>query len=249
MKEQLVIVNHIGTSVIKAVNNELMPFVREIKERLDCDTVLTFSSKRAINKLASKDIEVEYFYDLIRKVNKNYRFITVLPTHIVGGDDYQSIYKNIEIISKELEVKASSPKIKLIEPFLIRKNNIQQLAKVINNLITDKGQHVIFVGHGTKNESNNWYSKFIQAYKKISPRVSFLSLNESVHSILNQTPQEVLIFPLFAVNGYHMHKDIFSGDQSIVNQLREAGKIVSSCKNGLLSYSEVRKIYLDSLIH
>lgn len=249
MKEQLIIVNHIGTSFVTAIDNELRPLVREIEESLGCETVLSFSSKGAINKLIGKDVEVKYFYDLIRQVSENYRLITVLPTHIVGGADYQSIYDSIETMSKELQLRTNLQKIKLLEPLLIRKGNIQRLAKAINNLIADKNQHIIFVGHGTINESNSNYTKFIQAYKEISKNVSFLSLNESVHSILHQTPQEVLIFPLFAVNGYHMHKDVFSGDASVVNQLQEAGKIVDSFKNGLLSYSNIRKIYLDSLIH
>lgn len=249
MKDELIIVNHIGTSVEKVIDEELSLLVKDINEATHSKTILAFSSQRAIDKLEKKNICIEHIHDSILTAMGNYNVIKVLPTHLVGGGDYQRVKDFCEHASKDLNVGDFNSDIMLVESLLTLGKNVKNLAKIISELIEEENTYIMFVGHGTSHQSKEYYDHFIHEYKKISKDVYFVSLDTHIAKILPNLPDKVVLFPLFTVNGHHIQKDIFQGDKSIYRQLVDQGIQVYQYNKGLLSYDKVRKLYVESILN
>lgn len=233
MSDELIIVNHVGTSVIDAINNELNPLVDEIKAYTGKETILAFNSERAIKKLKNKDIHIEHINNLLTN-----RHIKILPTHLVGGNDFNILSDFIKNHCKNIQSN-----IKLLEPLLSSRKSSIELAKVISQLTKNYEGQIVFIGHGTSDDSNKYYYKFLEIYKEYNSNIKFMTLNDDI----NISSKKVFLFPLFSVNGHHLRKDIYEGENSIYNRLIMSGKDVKVLKNGLLGKKEIREIYLKQL--
>jgi cobalamin biosynthesis Co2+ chelatase CbiK len=58
---------------------------------------------------------------------------------------------------------------------------------------------------------------------------------------------EVHLFPLFTVGGYHLREDLFDSEDSIKNKLTDQGVHVITYEKGLLGYDEIRDVYLNQV--
>ena len=248
MNDELIIVNHIGTSVVEVIENELELLVNDIKKATKQKTVLAFSSQRAIDKLEKKGIRIEHIHDVILSAMGNYRTIKVLPTHLVGGGDYQRVKAFCERAASQLDIGCVSSSIMLVESLLTDENKVQSLADIIQGLIKEKSIHVLFIGHGTLHQSAIYYERFMKEYRELNNQVSFMTLDNSVEQMVLDVPEEIVVFPLFTVNGHHIRKDIFEGDYSICQQLLKRGKVIHEYRNGLLFYENIRKLYVESVL-
>ncbi|WP_058485360.1 sirohydrochlorin cobaltochelatase [Defluviitalea phaphyphila] len=224
MKDELIIVNHIGTSNVDAIDNELKWIVKEIENEKNCEVALAFNSQYVINKLQKKNVQIKHVKDLLLEAVGNYYIIKILPIHLVEGIDYQRLKDVCERIYDNLYTRNTCSKIILIEFLLKDKKNVQSMTKIISDIVKEKDMHILFVGHGSLHDSEIYYRNFIDSYREINNRVSFMTLKTPISSILNEIPDEVVLFPLFTVSGHHMQKDIFEGEESIYNQLKKFGK-------------------------
>lgn len=236
MKENLIIVNHIGTSVVEAINQELSPLVNDVKKLTTGEVLLAFSSRKAIAKLLQKGIKVPHVEDVVKNSIENYS-IKILPTHLVGGDNYFEIEN---FINNNLLYEGN---IQLVKPLLSNEENIKIFVNIINTLIRDNKSHILFVGHGTTHASNIYYDYFIEEYKKINENISFITLKTPTKNISG----DILIFPLFTVQGHHLTRDIYSGEKSIYNCLNKENRKVDCFNRGLLAIPEIRKLYIEQL--
>ncbi len=249
MKDELIIINHIGTSEIEAVANELMVLVEEVKEATGKATILAFSSQKAIDKLKEDHIEMDYMNDLILRELGNYTVITIMPTHLVGGSDYQRVKQFVQQVKNELDTGRKCSSIVLKEAFLTNDENVRKLALTIHKRIPKKDRHILFVGHGTLGASKMYYQEFIKTYRELNRNSSFMTLNTPIEDILVNIPNQVTMVPLFTTSGYHVKMDLFEGEQSIYKQLIKAGKEVTLYKESLLAQKEVREIYIHLLVN
>lgn len=247
VRDELIIVNHIGTSVESVIDDELGLLVEDIKKALTSDAILAFSSIRAIEQLAQKNIKIDHIYDSILWAASKYKVIKVLTTHLVGGLDYERVKSFCEEKAKEFIGHDMKTDTVLIQPLLTEIENILQLVYAIARVIQEQNMHILFVGHGTTHSSEKFYGYFIEAYKKIWPDISFITLNTNVEKEIKNLPKEMVLFPLLTVNGHHIQNDIFDGDNSIYNKLSKLGTKVYKYDRGLLSYEEIRKLYVNAL--
>jgi|GEM_PF-5138718 Cobalamin biosynthesis protein CbiK, Co2+ chelatase len=247
MKDELIIINHIGTSEIEAVVNELMTLVEEVKETTGKATILAFGSRKAIDKLKEEHIEIDYIDDLILRENGKHSVITIMPTHLIGGNDYQRVKQFVDRVGNELDTGKNCSYIEVKKPFLTNYENLKQLAMTIHKRIPKGDKHVLFVGHGTSDESKMYYDNFIQTYRKFDNDSSFMDLYTPIKDILVNIPERIALVPLFTASGHHVKVDLFEGEQSVYKQLKEAGKEVFIYSESLLAQKDVRKIYINSL--
>lgn len=241
MSKELIVVSHIGTSVIDVIDSELKMLVKDIENKTKTKTVLAFSSKRAINKLAKKGVKIPYIDDVLANIS-DYSVVKVLPIHLIQGKDYNRI--------KELCKKVTdSTKIKVICIDLLINNAERQysLIEVINNIIVERNKQVLFVGHGSENQDTDLYAEFIENYSQVKSNTKFITLKSDINSIITELSDEVVLFPLFTVRGHHIINDIFDKSDSICKQLVKNGRIVYRYNKGLLSSPEIRKLYLNLL--
>lgn len=239
MLKKAIVVSHIGTSVLDVVENEIKVLVSELSDQSGINTVLAFSSKRAIKKLSKHNIDVAYIEEAIADLVAQGYSVTILPLHLVKGNDYLKLQ----------DISRQYSDVLVLSPLLASDNNVNQLAKVVFEKIVEKCCPVLFVGHGTDNEHLHSYDKFLEAYKSLNNETYLMTLNSDIDKIVSKLPDEIVLFPLFSINGYHVSHDLFNKDDSIYHQINSSDIKVHQYKNGLISYPEVRKIYLNQALN
>lgn len=248
MKDELIIISHIGTSETEAVINELMVLVEEVKDTTGKTTILAFGSRKAIDKLKDEHIEIDYIDDLILREFEKHSVITIMPTHLIGGSDYQRVRQFVEQVENELGAGKECSSIVLKKAFLANHENVRKLALTVHKRIPKKDMHILFVGHGTLDASKMYYEEFIETYRELNRNSSFMTLNTPIKDVLMNIPDSIAMVPLFTASGHHMRIDLFEGEQSIYKQLIKAGKEVTLYKESLLAQKDIREIYVNSLV-
>lgn len=249
MNEQLIVINHVGTSILETIYSELNQLVLDVqKEWVDTDVTLTFNSRRAIKKLVNKGMDIPYFYDYIESgIMDEYKEILVLPVHFVVGHDYLELKETIS---------GYDDNVRLLKPVLSEDKNCEKLAKIIveNLNVEDRDKPLLLVGHGTGDcIGNKHYDVLLDQVNKYHQRTKFITLKQVdnplwIHDIKSQFgQQEIVLFPLFTVCGHHVAMDIFEGSNSIKSQLEQADVKVKIYKHGLLGYRGFRSLYIDVL--
>ncbi|MFV0379732.1 MAG: sirohydrochlorin cobaltochelatase [Anaerorhabdus sp.] len=237
MKDELIILVHIGTSIESVLENELKLLKNDISDTSDADVVYAFSSLRSIRKLLAKGIKVNYFEDLIKETIDKYKKIRVVPLHVVGGNNYELI--------KSICLKyADQNKIKLYKPILQSAKYMQELASAISEIVSGE-ENILFIIHKTAKESLKFCESFIEYYKNFNIQSSYICLNDSLDKCLSL--DSVTLFPLLMISGYHVKKDIFDLEDSIYNTLVKNGVNTKVYNGGLLSHCSIRKIYCRML--
>ncbi len=250
LKKELIAVNHIGTSVIESIESELGQMVKMIEDAqiikatryaqiddYEAETVLTFSSLRAIKKLEQKGFHVQDINDIIRQSGK-YDRITIIPLHVIGGTDYMSLKKSI----------VSNNNISLLSPLLVTRSDCQALGIKLSTILkADKDKSILFVGHGTTDESHKLYQLLEEELIKIGINARVLTLEDKEALSLIKVEDEIVIFPLFAISGHHVKNDLFRSQNSFRAILLKRVNKVKSYEHGLLFYPEIREMYLSKL--
>lgn len=243
MKKNLIIVNHIGTSVVDTVKHELMVLVDAIKQRhSESEVVLAFSSDRAIRKVGSKGIEVMSIEGALEwGIESGFGHITIMPLHVVGGLDYRNLSALVDVLDHKIDLK---------EPLLGSSSSFVELTKAIKQTLSpeDLGKTILLIGHGTEDATN-------QMYKRLEAQLISEGLKAKVRTLTNGFDQfveaidgqSVVLYPLFTVSGYHVKKDVFDGETSILKRLSNLGYEVTAYKQGLLAFDVIRDIYLNKL--
>lgn len=226
----MILVNHIGTSVISSVENELMMLVKDIMSAVDEEVILTFNSERAIRKLKDKGILINTPSSILSETNETVR---ILPVHLVGGRDLAKLNQ------------LSSDHVEVLSPLLANEFDCLRLSQVILELI-DPEKALILVGHGTTDKSNQLYGLLEEVMKTHHKNTTIMTLDDDV-STYKSTNKEVILMPLFTVAGHHVQRDMFSAPTSFKNQLLEMGYKVTDINKGLLSYESVRQLYIKKI--
>ncbi len=135
---RLVIVVHIGTSVIKSIENEMDPLLKAISKLVPEDTVtLAFTSKRSMAKLETRGKLVKSFRSVLKEGFDIYDDILIIPLHMLEGGDYQAIKTYADQV--EHDVKAmDSKKITLLQPLIYDDASCEKLAMLLKSIIVEK---------------------------------------------------------------------------------------------------------------
>lgn len=237
----LIIVNHIGTSVLETVKTEMLTLVEEIEAiKPEAKVLLAFSSDRARRKLGSKGMDVISMQRALEDgVEGGYKDITIMPLHVVGGRDYKNLAAVVDILDCG---------IRLLKPLLFDEKTTRITAEAIRWSLTeeDRVKQILAIGHGTDDESQRHYQALETAMSDLGLAVKVLTLEDD-RSLMDGLSEEVVLYPLFTVSGYHLKKDVFEGDKSIRQYLEKTGHRVKAYQSGLLAMPTIRRIYLDRL--
>lgn len=225
----MIIVNHIGTSVIGTLEKELLPFVEMVRASVQEKVVLAFSSKRAVEKLRAKHFDVMHIETVIESANEP---LKILPVHLVGGTDLENL-------------KSKYSDLEFLPPLLSNHEDCEAFAKVLSELINDE-QHTLFIGHGTKDASHKMYEVLEHCLKKYTAHVTVMTLADDVSQL--KIEKELVMFPLFTVAGHHVKKDLFRLPTSFKCQLLDQGYDVTTIEKGLLSYESIRQLYINKIV-
>lgn len=241
MKNQLILINHIGTSDIKTLETELIPFVKTIEAMGVGKVVLTFNSKRAIAKLSVKGIEVPTLDEALVKQQANFDKVVVLPLHMVGGKDFDDVLKCVERIGGE--------HVTVTLPILQNTDQWPDLIQVIRKMMPADEKQILMVVHGSAHSSDHRYDVFKDAFEKtfVEEQINCFLYRLGDEDGLASLPDGLFMIPMFSVAGHHVKKDIFEDENSIYHQLLKRHKKVRYRAEGLLEDDAFQALYKNVL--
>lgn len=232
MKRALVIINHIGSSVEKAIE-ELETFTALCQSALKADVKLAFNSERAIRKAP---VRVPRLSEVLSENTAAYDTVHIVPLHLMNGIDYQEVMR--------LKVLYGS-KVTLGRPILAYEALREALATAVYDIIGTVNCPVIFAAHGTTASEAQEMAAFLNVYAERHANVHLHTLKSSVGDWTRETC--AVLFPLFTVNGHHVQKDYAIGAESLYRQLALQVKAVTCYERALLSYPTIQKCLLEHL--
>ena len=215
-------------SVRRAFTSDMI--IRHIDKR---DGVLIDNVKAALERAKSNGVKV----------------LTVQPTHLMNGFEYQ------DLIAELAEYDGDFESIVTGAPLLSDDEDFKIIANAIVNATAeyDDGQTAIcFMGHGTEAESNGIYARMQEELNNLNIKNYFIGtveakpdINDLLDAVSNGGYKRVILRPLMIVAGDHANNDMAGDDpESWKSQFEAAGLDVTCILEGLGELPEVRDLFV-----
>ena len=186
---------------------------------------------------------------LERAKNNGVKVLTVQPTHLMNGFEYQ------DLIAELAEYDGDFESIVTGAPLLSDDEDFKIIANAIVNATAeyDDGETAIcFMGHGTEAESNGIYARMQEELNNLDIKNYFIGtveakpdINDLLDAVSNGEYKRVILRPLMIVAGDHANNDMAGDDpESWKSQFEAAGLDVTCILEGLGELPEVRDLFV-----
>lgn len=176
--------------------------------------------------------------------------VTVLPAFLVPGGEYRRLLERLE------PWKSAFSGLTVEKTLLSEPEDIQQLARILSGRYQSGDEAVLFMGHGTRGEGNEWYSHLERALRMEGMAHGYVALmhgGPELADVLDQISgagyTSVRLVPLMLTAGSHAAKHMAGdSDRSWKNRCEAAGLKALPQLTGLGELAQVREMYLRKLL-
>ncbi len=199
-----------------------------------------FTSNFIIRKLARRKIFIATVAEEIARLrSEGSRKIFLLPTHLTPGEEFDN---KIKI--------CAAPDVEIISPLFAEPIDKKILATVIDCFKPADDEELVLIGHGSPNRHNPVYENLQRlAGDRIHIGVIEATDTPNFADVVKRlTGRKILLAPLLFNGGVHVSKEIAGSDaNSWLNRLLALGKNVRVIRDGLGTFENFRKLYIDKL--
>ncbi|MGL5577236.1 MAG: sirohydrochlorin cobaltochelatase [Sarcina sp.] len=257
----VVILVHFGTANKEAIENSIFKLENEVKmSEENYEVISSFMLKRISTILKNKEsIDIEYFEDVLARVNTKFERIIVQPVYLIDGEEYKKIERIVDGFKNEslAKIELRKPLIysEKIEQELLCERLVESLKEEIIKLEEDKNDEInLFIGHGSDNLENNQYQVLEKSFKKISKNIIIGTLmgahdKEYIRDFLiKNNIRKVRVYLLFMLIGKHVRLDVLGNVNSWISMLNDENIEVEVIDKSLLEYGKIRRIFIDEIL-
>lgn len=209
-----------------------------------------FTSPTIMKKLAKAGTPVDDIPTALRKLAKEgYDDIVLQPTHILNGEDYETLMVQAEPFVDEFDQFAFG------DPLLTTVEDFQEVAEVLVGSVPPKteGTAIVFIGHGTEHFSNAAYAQMHYLFHDMGRSdiaVGTVEGYPEVPQVLRRLEErgdvkKVILYPMMIVAGDHAKNDL-AGDveDSWKSKLEAKGYEVSCVLRGMGELQGIQEIFV-----
>ncbi len=210
-----------------------------------------FTSQMIINILAKKEgVAIDNIREALeRAVSDGVRNLTVQPTHLMKGLEYDKLCGILA------EYAGSFDKVSIGDPLLTSDEDFSRVADALIEASTgyeDGETALVFMGHGTEAAANGIYEKMQQVFAGKGKGNYYVgtveaepSLDDVIEAVNAGSYSRVVLRPLMLVAGNHAVNDMASADdpESWYSRFTAAGYETICIIEGLGQIPAVRDIY------
>lgn len=221
----------------------------------DYEVRRAFTSQIIIDVLKERDgLEIDNVEKALdRAVADGIRELTVQPTHLMNGFEYNDLAKTLTDYLDKFE------KIVLAEPLLMDETDFDAVVKAITEKTAsyDNGETAIcFMGHGTEADSNAVYARLQDKLSEGGYENYFIGTVEAAPTLddvvaalkAKGTYKKVVLEPLMVVAGDHANNDMAGAEEdSWKTVLEKEGYEVECILEGLGQIPAIQDIYVAHL--
>ena len=168
------------------------------------------------------------------------------------GEEFKKLQNQVEGYNHLFKVlKLSQPLLQSPADFLPVVEAIKQQVPALKN-----GEAVVFMGHGTSNESQRVYSN-LESFLKVNGVNGFIGtlkgepgIQTVIKKLEEMQVKEVILMPLLLATGHHVKRDMIEDKaDSWKNQLEIHGFKVQIYLQGLGENPKIQQRFLDLIFH
>lgn len=217
MKKAILVVSF-GTSYEETRKKTIEACENKIREKLEgYDFFRAYTSNMIINKLKKRDgICIDNPKQALERLySEGYEEVIVQTLHIICGEEFNKLKEQIE------NYKPKFKNLILGRPLLTYIDDYKETVAAIENQIPkiDKGEAIVFMGHGTYHESHSAYPAIeymirdhgINAY--VGTVEGYPELNHVIKKLKENNIKIVHLMPLMLVAGDHAINDMASDEE------------------------------------
>ncbi|MDR1353610.1 MAG: sirohydrochlorin cobaltochelatase [Treponema sp.] len=211
-----------------------------------------FTSQIIIDKLRERDgIRIDNVEEAMeRLVSDGVRELLVQPTHVMSGEEYDSVISEVKPFEKNFA------RVSYGQPLLITDADYDELIDAITAETAGyAGDHtaVVFMGHGTEHTANATYAKL---YQRLQGRgisgyyIGTVEASPTLEDVIDEMGKtggvtKVVLSPLMIVAGDHANNDMAGDEPDSWKTILEAqGYEVVPVLKGLGEYPGIQKIFV-----
>lgn len=210
-----------------------------------------FTSGMIIKKLKERDgLSIDNTAEAMERLcSERFTHVTVQPTHIMNGNEYEKMLSEAEPYRDRIELSFGAPLLTSLEDFRAAASAIMHsIAPAAAN------EAILFMGHGTEHYANAAYCQFEYFLHDMGANRTFVGTVEGyprLEEVINRLERHpeikrLRLYPLMIVAGDHAVKDM-AGDEedSWKTVLSSMGYEVECILQGLGENPGIRRIFAE----
>lgn len=236
MKKAILAVSF-GTSYAEAEESCIRPVEEALRQAFpEYEVRRAFTSRKIIKKLRKQGVSINNeAEELENQKAEGYEQITVVPTHILHGIEYEL-------------VKEAAGSLPVSEPLLESDVDIAWMAELLSGIAAEERQPLLMMGHGTEHAADETYAKL----REKLPENVYIACVEGEHSLekllpelMNLPEKKLTLMPLMLVAGDHARNDMAGEEDSWKSMLEKNGFELRIRMQGLGALEEVQKKFVS----
>lgn len=208
-----------------------------------------YTSHTVLKRLAARGVRKQSPLEaMLRLRGEGCRRLVVQPTFIIDGKEMNQLRRDVE------QLRPFFDDIRVGTPLLYSVDDARQVCQVMvgrHPANARKGEHVVFVGHGTEGPATALYSQLdymLKAMGHANYHVGTIEGYPTFDTVLallkGQQARRVTLVPLLFVAGDHATNDIAVEWKE---QLQQQGFAVSLAIEGLGEVPEIQDLYVNKV--
>ncbi|OAT27002.1 sirohydrochlorin cobaltochelatase [Buttiauxella ferragutiae ATCC 51602] len=252
MKKALLVISF-GTSYHETCSKNIVACEEQLGRTFaDRDRFRAFTSGMIIRKLKKRDnLEIDSPAQALKRLAElGYQDIAVQSLHVINGDEYEKIAREVQAYSHLFQRVALGTA--LLSDFNDYELLLDALQSQMPKLAAD--ERVVFMGHGASHHAFSAYAclDHLMAARQIPARVgaveSYPEIDLIVRGLQQEKVRKVHLMPLMLVAGDHAINDMASDEEdSWKTQLQEAGIEAQAWLQGLGENPQIRAMFVNHL--
>ena len=220
------------------------------REFPDSEIFRAFTSKHVISSLAKNGIHVDEVGEALGRIKSaGFDEVSIQPTHIISGGEYDGILDSAE------RMKDSFSSVRVGKPLLDSEDDNEFILDFFEHELASTNHVLVLMGHGSEHPDNIKYAKLQETAKRLGYNDIFVMTLEAKPSVQDVIPMireagysKILLTPLLFGAAGHAKRDM-AGDQpeSVASILRAAGFEVECLVKGLGEYDAIAELYAKHL--
>lgn len=255
MDKTAILVVSFGTSYNDTREKTIDKIEDAIKEAFPkIDVRRAWTSGIIMRKIAKRDgVHINDVQQALEElVAEGYERVFVQPTHIIGGEEYHKIIKQMRKFHHKIKLAGIGA------PLLASSEDYEKVCDIIARQAGElaEDEALLLMGHGSQNHpAYSAYAALDYRFKNLGYKQiyvgtveGFPDMDDALALIKEKPYKKVKLMPLMIVVGDHANNDMASDDDdSWKTILREEGYEVDLIMKGLGEMPEIQQMYVNHM--
>lgn len=205
-----------------------------------------FTSKHVISSLAKAGVHASTVPEALEQLeNAGFDEVYIQPTHIISGDEYDTILACADSRSDSFRI------LRVGKPLLDSEEDNEYISIFFEHELASANHALVLMGHGSGHPCNASYASLQATARHLGYNDIFvitLEATPSVHDLIPHLREagfsKLLLTPLLFGAAGHAQRDMAGdGPESVASILRSAGFDVECLVKGLGEYDSFARLY------